>query len=1799
MSEDNQADDLKEFDRKQKEKQGEVSEAVFEEIIEEEIEEDEEDDVFEDDFEDMEESDQVKSPQEEMEELTHFPDLEDNGDRFVQFAEDTKAPEEEPEIVNLAEIAPEPKEPTPEPKEPTPEPEEEEEEIEVVVPDMSDQDVLSKNLSGRLFNYFDSFGYDSAKRLNLHLFPSDEETHSGQVLLHSAGNLLLFHNVQTDEKTVLRSPAGSIGSVCIHPSKKFFAVGGKGDKPEILIYSYPEMEVVYVLRGGAEKGFSHVEFNHDGSLLASVSSTPDYLLTLWNWKTQSIVLRSKAYSLDVFQASFSPDIDGQLTSCGIGHIRFWNMAETFTGLKLQGALGRFGRTSVSDIDAFVQLPDGKVISGCEWGNLLVWDGGLIKVEITRKGGKSCHDGSIKQMFILEGELLTIGVDGAICVWDIDTIDQADTTETSMTFELDPMNCLKVPDAAFSSMIMSSEDDSVWFAQDQNGAIWELDLSFSHTTKPPKILDQFHGGNVVDMCAHPTACIYVSTGDRQVRIIDIPSSSALAAMKFPVKGTSVCWPNDTTIVVGFEDGTVRNLSYGKMKSNHSLLLRQAIRPHGKTVNSIHSSPNGKLIGSSSDDGTVFIFSLKDNTMEAVGFVSLGSMIKDFTWVNDSVLLCWSKTGAIFQVTLPEISSIDTSVSFSISNVNIVGYQFQSCKGKRARARAKAKFDDKLAKLKKSCDEKLKAAQKKAADMGDQVKDDEIKNIYEPVNSMEFEELEEYFFVPETVGEVIWAKPADEEGYVLCQMAGYDHGLVYKCKLSEFEEMPEPVDPEDAFMLDEDFHVTSWSEGKNRIYAGSLDGKVRIYQTEKEHYSEADLENGFESHHTIAMHDCQLGSLSKIILTSDQKWMISAGLDGNVFAYGVTPVDEIELRPPVEIALDDLPVGDEVKGSYSLEEAKQKSEYDRRVKEANLLKIKKRKQIESLIEKFDKLKDKNAQLPEACQLLKKDFEINQKLTAEAEQALADKLDLIQRQNQWDLAKAKLRYEKVFKRFRGDIMEDPITLHAIQSSDSVKSYELRSLPEELKEALERSVTAEKNVRENSSRGNSRGGGRGNIEETQSMSSAKISETAIDELPADASRAQRKAEEKKARKEKRKREWEELMKQKPDDNRINPKDEEEIRIAKKTLGYFHLKTSKDYIVPDHLRSNTNQKKRQIALLSQEIFRRKETFNKKVRAGRDEKIAIRKDLLKLCEKVKELEAILPEEEHKIPPAIPEIRPEETNEHKFQLPNRASANKFSSPSDTGLGRARSAQALAQSIGVSSKTQLIDRSGRGSGEAKALTEFEQAELTRKIVISRFERDQALEKAAKRISNFDKDVRTLYVFKARLDEDLVLAELRLDTLHQELILLKDFEKRENAILERVEKKEAEIDEASARASQVKARLDSKRKEVEKLAAKEKDCLSDFQRLIGENNKFENYLTKVYKKKIKRATQSNNDGSGSDSDSDSDDDDEDYSDEDSDAEPFDDTVCPANCDQEQFDKTILLRAHRCAIEDDHQDAKKASESLRKEHDALSKKIKLFNNQLKSSMEDLDAFQQEKQGKLNELWVVVPLEMSQILIEQDFEKFPVKQGLVVPSEKMNRLSTRIEELMGEKENEKLKYRKAKQQHVHLVKGNKDIVNQVKALDEKCNQAMMLKFGRIVDIDSLAMVTVPRAVEEGQRVNQQNEINLAREELEMDKKILALREELAVHVKENTDRIAQITMMKGEDYKLKFDLDIATSDTRPQHLDEQRIRDEAYRRETREIIQEQENEINLLKDEIIRLTRKGGHLLPHPSYAADHAGDH
>ena len=68
--------------------------------------------------------------------------------------------------------------------------------------------------------------------------------------------------------------------------------------------------------------YSHMNFSSgEGTLLASVGGHPDFMLTVWDWMKESTVLRSKAFSQDVFRVSFSPDNPGQLTTSGTGHIR--------------------------------------------------------------------------------------------------------------------------------------------------------------------------------------------------------------------------------------------------------------------------------------------------------------------------------------------------------------------------------------------------------------------------------------------------------------------------------------------------------------------------------------------------------------------------------------------------------------------------------------------------------------------------------------------------------------------------------------------------------------------------------------------------------------------------------------------------------------------------------------------------------------------------------------------------------------------------------------------------------------------------------------------------------------------------------------------------------------------------------------------------------------------------------------------------------------------------------------------------------------------------------------------------------------------------------------------------------------------------------------------------------------------------------------------------------------------------------------------------------------------------------------
>jgi WD40 repeat protein len=246
-----------------------------------------------------------------------------------------------------------------------------------------------------------------------------------RTILTAVGNTVVFFDTDSGAMSFLEGrDSGGVGAVALHPDRSLFLVAEKSKRGSPNVYIYRRLasgsiELHRVLRNGTEHAYSAVSFNRDGSMIATVGSAPDYMLTLWDWQKEHIVLKCKAFSQEVYSIAFSPNFEAQLTTSGTGHIRFWKMASTFTGLKLVGNLGKFGKVELSDICAFVELPDGKVLSGSESGALLLWDGALIKVVLKREGHSTCHDGNVEVLYHAKDRnlILSAGQDGFIRMWD--------------------------------------------------------------------------------------------------------------------------------------------------------------------------------------------------------------------------------------------------------------------------------------------------------------------------------------------------------------------------------------------------------------------------------------------------------------------------------------------------------------------------------------------------------------------------------------------------------------------------------------------------------------------------------------------------------------------------------------------------------------------------------------------------------------------------------------------------------------------------------------------------------------------------------------------------------------------------------------------------------------------------------------------------------------------------------------------------------------------------------------------------------------------------------------------------------------------------------------------------------------------------------------------------------------------------------------------------------------------------------------------------------------------------------------
>ena len=172
-----------------------------------------------------------------------------------------------------------------------------------------EKEVKDSDMPGELAKFEKIIGQDASRRYNYHFLNEQE-------IIMANANTFQIINLETKERKIFHgTEIGGIGALTINPKisdskKRFFAVGECGEWPNIFIYEYEgatetnPIRLYRVLRRGTEKAYSALTFNSTGDKLASVGGDPDYTIVIWNWVNETIILKAKAFSQEIFNVQF-------------------------------------------------------------------------------------------------------------------------------------------------------------------------------------------------------------------------------------------------------------------------------------------------------------------------------------------------------------------------------------------------------------------------------------------------------------------------------------------------------------------------------------------------------------------------------------------------------------------------------------------------------------------------------------------------------------------------------------------------------------------------------------------------------------------------------------------------------------------------------------------------------------------------------------------------------------------------------------------------------------------------------------------------------------------------------------------------------------------------------------------------------------------------------------------------------------------------------------------------------------------------------------------------------------------------------------------------------------------------------------------------------------------------------------------------------------------------------------------------------------------------------------------------------
>jgi len=534
-------------------------------------------------------------------------------------------------------------------------------------PNYQVKELEDSKISRRNFAFHAVLGMPSMKRYNVHFLSANE-------IIFVSGNKYQTYNLETQKKVTFHGKdRDGVGSIGVHPSMQHFAVAEKGVWPNIYIYEYPSLKLYRVLTKGTEQRYAHVEFSVSGDKLVSLGGFPDFTITVWDWLAERVILKAKAYSQEVYRASFSPYTDDILFTSGFTHIKFWKMAQTFTGLKLQGEIAKFGALEMSNVSGYHELPDGKVLSGTEQGTMILWEGNLVKAHLVLEveSKTPLHGGMIEVILFEDDQFISAGHDGYIKWWALAEIDAAESDEV-LEVAIKPTKQCRVhtEKGDMAQIINMVKGLNFWLVQDFKGRLWKLDFE---TLKSEVVLD-FHSGRIHDMTISDCGNMCVSVGqDGNIKFWDYVRGETIAQKQF--QGSANCvdlirrsdFNRGRVAAVGYDSGIVRVVSV----TGNKVDLQVVFKAHDAPVVKLAYSPSQTMLVTAARNGEIFFFETNGHSdlslYEPLVMLRLpeGHSINDLKWdANSSKVIIACESGHVYELNKPIKDKINNTESFEV-------------------------------------------------------------------------------------------------------------------------------------------------------------------------------------------------------------------------------------------------------------------------------------------------------------------------------------------------------------------------------------------------------------------------------------------------------------------------------------------------------------------------------------------------------------------------------------------------------------------------------------------------------------------------------------------------------------------------------------------------------------------------------------------------------------------------------------------------------------------------------------------------------------------------------------------------------------------------------------------------------------------------------------------------------------------------------------------------------------------------------------------------------------------------------